>query len=378
MLQQFFQRIFQRTRVLGLLAFSVCATAYGAGPPIVIGQSAGLTGGQAAFSKDAQTGISAYFAAVNKAGGVAGRPLKLVTEDDGGKRDGVVANTRKLVEETKAFALIGYTSGAGVEAALPYVDKAKVPMLSPLTGNMGIRAQFHRYLFHTRAGYGTEMDTVIRQFSLSGLTRFALVYLDDVGPANAESMRAALKKQKLEAVAAVPISRNSTDFGPQIAAVIQAKPEAVLFITNGPPLAKFVQGMKQKGFRGQFISSSFSGTRFIDDIKADSAGVVLTQVLPPLSRDKKITRDYKAHLKEFDPEAKPNVTSFEAYIAARVLVEGLRRAGESLTRERFVNALEAMTALDIGGYEIRYSDQSREGSSFVDTGVVASDGSVRY
>ena len=106
--------------------------------------------------------------------------------------------------------------------------------------------------------------------------------------------------------------------------------------------------------------------------------MVLTQVLPPLSRDKKITRDYKAHLKEFDPEAKPNVTSFEAYIAARVLVEGLRRAGESLTRERFVNALEAMTALDLGGYEIRYSDQSREGSTFVDTGVVATDGTVRY
>src|SRR6187551_2973396 len=85
-------------------------------PPILVGQSAGFTGGQAGYSADVKQGILACFEAVNRAGGVHGRPLKLVAEDDQGKKDNVLANTRKLLEVDKVMALIGYTSGAGVEA----------------------------------------------------------------------------------------------------------------------------------------------------------------------------------------------------------------------------------------------------------------------
>jgi hypothetical protein len=159
------QQYFQRARVLGLLAFSVCATAYGAGPPIVIGQSAGLTGGQAAFSKDAQTGISAYFAAVNKAGGVAGRPLKLVTEDDGGKRDSVVANTRKLVEETKAFALIGYKQGLASKRCPLIRPRCNAVAADGEHGDSGTISPLS--VSHT-CWLRHRMNTVIRQFSLSG------------------------------------------------------------------------------------------------------------------------------------------------------------------------------------------------------------------
>jgi ABC-type branched-subunit amino acid transport system substrate-binding protein len=103
---------------------------------ILIGQSAGLTGGQADYSKDVRDGILAYFEAVNRAGGIDGQPLKLITEDDQGKRDLVVANTKKLIEQDNVFALIGYTSGAGTEAALPIAEAARVPMLSPASGNI--------------------------------------------------------------------------------------------------------------------------------------------------------------------------------------------------------------------------------------------------
>ncbi|QJW84464.1 ABC transporter substrate-binding protein [Ramlibacter terrae] len=88
--------------------------------PILVGQSAGLTGGRAGYSADVRQGIEACFTAANAEGGINGRPLKLLTEDDRGKKDNVLANTRKLVEQDKVTALIGYTSGAGVEATLKY------------------------------------------------------------------------------------------------------------------------------------------------------------------------------------------------------------------------------------------------------------------
>src|SRR5215813_4057410 len=79
---------------------------------ILIGQSAGFTGGQAGYSKDVRNGLEAYFGAVNRAGGIGGQAIKLVAEDDKGSKDQVVANTKKLVESNKVLALIGYTSGA--------------------------------------------------------------------------------------------------------------------------------------------------------------------------------------------------------------------------------------------------------------------------
>src|SRR5262245_22619884 len=124
-----------------LLAAAIAAVSHGAGAQIAIGQSAGMTGGQAEYSKDVRTGLLAYIESVNRTAGVFGQSIKLVTEDDKGSRDQVVANTKKLIEKDNVFALIGYTSGAGVEAILPAIDQAKVPMLSPATGNAGIRQE---------------------------------------------------------------------------------------------------------------------------------------------------------------------------------------------------------------------------------------------
>src|SRR5262245_2287321 len=168
---------------LGSLALALHVVVAAQPQPLRIGQSAGLTGGQAAYSKDVQTGIEAALAFVNKQGGVNGRPVQLVSEDDGGKRDQVVANTKKLVEQHKVLALIGYTSGAGTEASLEYIAKANVPIIAPVTGNMGIRAAHHKQLFHTRAGYGDEMRKIVDALATTGIKRFAFAYLDDVGPA---------------------------------------------------------------------------------------------------------------------------------------------------------------------------------------------------
>ena len=347
--------------------------------PILIGQSAGLTGGQAGYSKHVKTGIEAYLAHANKSGGVNGRPIKLLSLDDQGKKDLVAANTKRLVESDKAFALIGYTSGAGVEASLKYISEAKVPMLSPATGNMGIRASFNRYLFHTRAGYADEMKRVVSYLALTGTKRIGIAYLGDVGPDNPKAMHAALAANGLTATVEVSLDRNATDFAPQIDTLMKANPDAVLFISNAKPLAAIVNGLRKRGFGGSLVTSSFSGMSIVDDLKDQARGLIMIQVLPAYWRTHlRIVDDYRAHLKAFDPSAKPNYTSLEGYIAARVLVEGLKRAGANPTRERFVDALEGIKKLDLGGYEISFSDKHHDGSRFVDTGVVTATGDLRF
>ena len=345
--------------------FSHCATA-----EILVGQSAGFTGGQASYSKDVRDGILACFAAVNRAGGIEGQQLKLLAEDDEGKRDQVVANTKKLIEKDNVFALIGYTSGAGTEAALPVAEAARVPMLSPASGNMGIRARHHRYLFHTRAGYADEMRYIVDTTAAIGLSRYALVYLFDAA-VNLPAMEGALKANNLTSVASVGIDRNAKDFGQVVDNLLAAKPDAVLFITNGPPLAEIVRGMKKSGYVGEFISSSFAGTKMIEDLKDDAIGLKVVQVLPsPKKNYVRLIKEYREHLRQADANATPNYTSLEGYVAARVLAEGLRRTGKNPTRERFVAVLETFRRVDLGGYEISFSPINHNGSRFVEIGVV--------
>jgi branched-chain amino acid transport system substrate-binding protein len=364
------------TRVL--LAVAITAFVQAAGAQILIGQSAGITGGQAEYSKDVRTGLLAYFEAANRAGGVHGQQIKLITEDDKGSRDQVVANTKKLIEKDKVFALIGYTSGAGVEATLKAIEEAKVPMLSPATGNAGIRQETHRYLFHTRAGYADEMRRVVDTLATIGLQRFALVYLSDT-TVNRKVMEEALTANKLKEVVAVGLDRNSKDFGPAVETLLKAQPQAVLFITNSRPVVEIVRGLKGKNYNAEFVSSSFAGTTFLGELKGDALGVKLIQVLPSPERTSlKLVREFRENLQKVDANMKPNYTNFEGYVAARVLVEGLRRAGKGATREKFVTTLESMGEIDLGGYEVGYSAKSHGGSRFVDIGVVNSKGALVF
>jgi len=267
-------------------------------------------------------------------------------------------------------ALIGYTSGTGIEASLPILDQAAVPMLSPATGNAGIRQNFHKYLFHSRAGYADEMRKVVDTLTLIGLQRFALVYLQDT-TVNRKVMEEALAANNVQAVLAVGLDRNSKNFDDAVGTLVKADPQVVLFITNAAPLVQIVRGMKKRGYAGEFVSSSFAGTDFVGELKDDAYGVKVVQVLPPYGRTTvHVAREFRGHLAELDPSAKANYTSFEGYVAARVLVEGLRRAGKSPSREKLVVALESITELDLGGYTISFSAKSHDGSRFVDIGVV--------
>lgn len=360
------------------LVLACAAPAAMAQKPILVGQSASLSGGQAAYGRDVRDGIEAAFSAINSKGGIRGRQLELVTLDDGGKRDAVVANTKLLVDQHKVTALIGYTSGAGTEAALGFLDEVGVPLIGPATGNMGIRAEFHRSLFHVRAGYADEMRKVANHLATMGLTRFAVAYLDDVGPANPKAMVDALQANQLKPVASAALNRNADSFTKEAETLLKGEPEVVLFISNAKPVIKLVQAMKARGYNGQFAIASFAGVVMIDELKEAAHGLILSQVLPPpSSKHLRLVAAYQADMAEHKPKTTLNYTNLEGYLAARVLIEGLKRATAD-TSAKLVTALEGLDRVDLGGYEISYSPKSHDGSRFVNTGIVDRSGFLRF
>jgi ABC-type branched-subunit amino acid transport system substrate-binding protein len=369
-------------RIARFSFFGVClaiATAAHGQSPILIGQSGGFTGGQADYARDVRVGIEAAFSNANAQGGIQGRPIQLVAVDDGGKREAVLANTKKLVEQDKVLGLIGYTSGAGTEASLAYLTQAKLALLAPATGNMGIRAAANPYLFHTRAGYDDEMAKIVSHVAGIGFTRVALAYLADVGPANLKSMQDALAAHKLQAVAVVGLDRNATDFSAQVKTLISANPQLVVFISNAKPISMIVSAMREQGYGGQFATSSFAGSRVVSDLKKHAPGLIMIQVLPQPHRDHlQFQREFHAGLKRTAPDAQPNYTVLEGFVAGHVMVEALNRAGPGATRTQLVSALESLRELDLGGYRIRFSANNRKGSRYVDLGVVTEDMRLRF
>jgi ABC-type branched-subunit amino acid transport system substrate-binding protein len=115
-------------------------------------------------------------------------------------------------------------------------------------------------------------------------------------------------------------------------------------------------------------------------IGAQSArGIGIAQVMPyPYSPTVAIVKEYQQAMKKYAPGAELSYTSFEEYMGAKVLVEGLKRAGPNPTREKVIRALESLNAYDVGGFTLNFSPMNRVGSRFVEITVIGKDGRLLH
>ena len=112
--------------------------------------------------------------------------------------------------------------------------------------------------------------------------------------------------------------------------------------------------------------------------KADAAGLAIVQVVPdPANRRTPIVREFQDNARKLRP-AQYELTqgALEGYIAAKILAEGLKRAGDSPTPEKLRLALEGMNAFDTGGLVVGFKPTSHSGSSYVNIGILALDGKM--
>lgn len=329
------------------------------------GQSASLTGGQAKYGEAVRDGVQAAFQAANKAG--KGPRFELVAVDDGGSRDKCVANVKRFIE-TGVFGLIGLTSGAAAEACIGMIEEAQIPLIGPATGNMGLRAEEAKHVFHVRAGYDDEYRKLLNHVKAYGFTRIGYVFLSDTTPANREAMASALKAENLQLKASVGIDRNAKSFDDVTKQLMQAGVDSVVFTTNAAPILPIVDAMRASRFLGMFFSSSFAGQGLIDGTLGSDRFIVMAQVVPrPAADALPVVKAFQRDLAALGADKKPGFTSLEGYIAGRVAIDAVRAAmvGNAVTRARLVDALTKLR-LDLGGYSVAYSPTARQGSRYVD------------
>ena len=369
----------QFSRALGALAVVGAPAVRAQSDQIVLGQSAPFTGPAAQLGIQFNLGAKLYFEQVNAQGGVAKRHIQLVHLDDGYEPDRCAANTRKLLADD-AFALFGYIGTPTSVAALPLATAAKTPFFGPFTGAMALRQPGNRYAFHLRASYNDETALIVKQLTSLGLKKIAVFYQNDAyGKAGLDGVNLALGKLDLKPIALATVERNSVDVANAVKALTAGQPDAIVQIGAYKACAAFIRTARKAGYGGTFYNVSFVGTQALaDELGKDGAGVVVSQVVPsPYNPARPIAREFVDAVKRAGGDYQANFSSMEGYLAAKVMVDGLRRAGNRPTRESLVSGLESLGSQSYGGFSVTLSPDDHVASSFVELSMLTGDGRVR-
>lgn len=358
---------------LALLGFGPIASAQA--EPIVIGQSAPLSGSNKEKGEDIRDGALAYFKKVNDAGGINGRKIELLTLDDANDVKRSEANTRALVDQNNVIALFGYASATLSMPVLPQVEKAKLAFFAPFTGADPMR-QFNRYVFNHRASYADELKEIVAHYTSVGVKRIAVLHYDDaVGKENLGAVTDALKDHQLQPVAVIAVDRKQKDFAAEVGKMMKATPEVVIATTGYQTTADFIKLMQDKESIAQFVSTSFPGpTALAGALGQRGAGVAMSQVVPPVNRNSiGIVKEYQQAIGKLTGKKDYSFTGLESFIAAKVLTEGIKRAGPALTRESLLKSLDSLGVYDAGGYTVNFTPSNHNGSKFVSLTILNSD-----
>jgi branched-chain amino acid transport system substrate-binding protein len=360
-----------------------CALLIAAAPAlaqdIVVGQSAPLTGGNADLGNDIRNGALAYFRKVNESGGLPQGKLKLVTLDDRNETKLSGENTAKLVNEQNVVALFGYASSTLSIPAMPTVMEHKVPFFAPFTGADTIRKQ-NEFVYTVRSTYADEIGKIINFWGNLGNTRVTVLHYDDtVGKQNFETVATVLKKFDRTPVS-VAIKRNAEITDQNVKDAIASEPQVMVITTLYAPAAQMIKRLKAAQRGGTMVTSlSFAGaSQLAKALGPDATGVSVAITVPtPRSKGVPVVKECDDAWVASGQKDPMSVTALEACIAAKVLVEGMKRAGRELTRASLHRSLSALGRYDAGGYVVDFKPNFRHGGSYVGMALLKPNGEVR-
>jgi branched-chain amino acid transport system substrate-binding protein len=338
---------------------------------ILIGSCSALEGPSKFLGTETVTGAKAYFDTVNDAGGVEGRKLRLVASDDSYDPAKTQACFDKMMSE-KVFALGFFVGTPTAMKYLPLAESNKIPLVGLFTGAQTLYQPLRHWVINVRASYFDETREQIDGFwNTLGYRKIAVIYPDDsFGDTVLAGVKEALKAHGAEPVAMASYKRQTSQVGGAIDIVKAANPDAVVVVGPSNTVTPILQQAHGKGWKPLFSTVSFVGTdELITQAGNDAEGVVITQVVQPYYlTDYKAVTLYRRALQKYDPGTAANFVSFEGFVDAMVMVEGLKRAGRDLTREGLIRGIESIHAFDLGlGPQLKldYSGKDHKGFDHV-------------
>lgn len=227
-------RFSMRGLSLGLLGLSVILAGCGgkkASNEIVVGEFGSLTGAQSTFGTSDETGIALAVDELNKAGGINGKKVNVISEDDAGQPEQALNVVKRLITQEGAVAILGEVASKNSIAAAPFCNSSKVPMISPSSTNPKVTQQ-GPYIFRV-CFIDPFQGLVGAKFAYNTLkARKAAVLFDSGGDYSVglkDVFEASFKKLGGQIVAERDYQATDSDFRAQLTAIKAANPD-VLYV----------------------------------------------------------------------------------------------------------------------------------------------------
>jgi branched-chain amino acid transport system substrate-binding protein len=363
-----------------LAALAMAVLSHASQAEILIGQTAGLSGPAAAGIKETTDGARLYLDAVNAKGGVNGQKIELISLDDKFDPKLSAVNARTLIEDKNVLAMFLSTGTPHTEAIIPLLDKHGVALIGPSSGATVLREPVRPHVFNVRATYQREIQKAVKHLTSTGMSRIGIVYSDDsFGADGVAGAQKSLAAARLTPVMLEKFDRSKPDFAAMSPQFVKSGAQAIILVAAGQAVIDGMKALRATGSGAQVVILSMNGSAsFVKSLGEIGRGMIVTQVFPhehsvrhyPIAKE----ADELAKAKGID-DASP--VMLEGFAAAKVLVEGLRRAGAKPSREKIKAALEGMQKFDLGGLEVSYGPNDHSGLDFVDLSIIGGDGKLK-
>lgn len=347
---------------------------------VVVGQVGPMSGLEASQGRAYGTGMQVYFNAVNRAGGVNGHTFTLVRRDDGGRPEDTVAGTKALVAEDKPTVLAGFFGTRNISELVKagVLEKERIALIGYRTAE--VRAETP-YLYNVRASLRDEVNKLTEHLATIGITRLGLFYEDGPGaPALLAAADEAARKARATITHKAPYEAGTAKVTPAVDVFLKDPPQAIIMVSSGAAAAGFIEQYRGSGGAAQLFAHSGADIEQLSKRLAEEQmqGVAIAQVTPsPYKIASRLAKEFNDLTKAEKLDVPVSYAMMEGYIAAKVIVEAVRRQGARPSREGMVAALDSMDSFDLGGYVVSFRPNARSGSRFVELSIISGSGKIR-
>ncbi|MEC5214179.1 branched-chain amino acid transport system substrate-binding protein [Polaromonas sp. CG_9.5] len=368
-----------KQRIFWCAALLAAAMSPASQAQILIGQTAGFTGAVGAGVKETTDGAKLYIDSVNANGGVGGQKIELISMDDKFETKIAAENARQLIEEKKVVAMFLTRGTPHTQAVIPLLNQYGVPLVGPSTGAMVLHQPVQKHIFNVRATYQREAEKAVTHLTSIGITKIAVLYPDDsFGSDGLAGAQKGMTTAKITPVAVEKFDRSKPDLSAIVPVIYKSNAQAVIMIGSGQVVLEGVKALRAAGSAAQIVTlSNNASSGFAKSLGDSGRNVIVTQVFPSERSIAYPMIKEALKLAQAKPQTELSPAMLEGFAAAKVLVEGLRRAGPKPTRETLQSALENMRKFDMGGLEVSFSPADHTGLDFADLSIIGSDGKFK-
>jgi branched-chain amino acid transport system substrate-binding protein len=372
-----------RLKTLTFMAVAIAAwsTSAAQAGTVKIGVSVPLTGVQAGVGREAQMVWEAFAKHANSKQLAGAHTLEVVTLDDGFDPVKAKANAEQLAQQG-ADVVVSTAGIPTVKAMVPVLAAAKVPLLAPGSGSLLLHGAGNEPIFHVKASFGAEMDQMAKQLSAMRLRKIVVITDDAVDRSDLVQQFGAeiskISKGESKLAATVVVAQQGGKPQEAVAQAMADKPDAIYVMTIPGLAGGVLKELRAKGFSGYLTAWSVANVEnVITALGASGAGIIFGTVVPsPTSSLVGVRENFQQFAQ--DTGIKPTFRAMEIYIAGRVLLAAVAKAGAAEPSGAAVwKGLESLGALDLGGWRITYSPKNRDGSKLVDTMMLSASGKFR-